>query len=77
MLREQAYKGSSSFISYSTVASSLVKKILLLCGLIQIPMVGRNPLFIPKTTDFGNILFFVEGTGPANTMVLKNHVQKM
>jgi hypothetical protein len=33
---------------------------------------------LPKTTDFlGNIFTFVEGTGPANTMVLKNHVQKM
>jgi hypothetical protein len=33
---------------------------------------------LPKTTDFGVTFFtFVEGTGPANTMVLKNHVQKM
>jgi hypothetical protein len=32
---------------------------------------------LPKQLIFGNIFTFVEGTGPANTMVLKNHVQKM
>jgi hypothetical protein len=30
---------------------------------------------LPKQLIF-NIFTFVEGTGPANTMVLKNHVQK-
>jgi hypothetical protein len=39
---------------------------------------GAQSLFmLPKQLILGNIFTFVEGTGPANTMVLKNHVQKM
>jgi hypothetical protein len=34
-------------------------------------------IYVTKTTDFwGNIFTLVEGTGPATTMLMKNHIQK-
>jgi hypothetical protein len=72
---------ASSFISYSTVASSLVniKSVTVAMWINTNPiLVGRNPCSCyQKQLILGNIFTFVEGTGPANTMVLKNHVQKM
>lgn len=81
-IKGQAYKGSSSsFIAYSTVASSLVsvKSITVSMWINTNPHTGgaQSLFMLPKTTDFwGNIFTLVEGTGPANTMLLKNHIQK-
>ncbi|TDE01264.1 LamG-like jellyroll fold domain-containing protein [Flavobacterium hiemivividum] len=81
-IKGQAYKGSSSsFIAYSTVASSLVslKNITVSMWINTTPHTGgaQSLFMLPKTTDFwGNIFTMVEGTGPANTMLMKNHIQK-
>lgn len=81
-VKGQAYKGSaSSFISYSTVASSLVnvKSVTVAMWINTNPHTGgaQSLFMLPKTTDFwGNIFTLVEGTGPANTMLIKNHIQK-
>jgi hypothetical protein len=81
-IKGQAYKGSpSTFIAYSTVASSLInlKSITVSMWINTNPHTGgaQSLFMLPKTNDFwGNIFTFVEGTGPAATMVLKNHIQK-
>lgn len=81
-IKGQAYKGSSSsFIAYSTVASSLieVKSITVSMWINTNPHTGgaQSLFMLPKTTDFwGNIFTLVEGTGPATTMLMKNHIQK-
>ena len=77
-----AYKGSaSSFIEYSTVGNALVdvKSITVSMWINTNPHTGgaQSLFMLPKTTDFwGNIFSLVEGTGPATTMLMKNHVQK-
>ncbi|RTZ01858.1 LamG domain-containing protein [Flavobacterium sp. RSP49] len=77
-----AYKGSaSSFIAYSTVPSVLVdvKSISVSMWINTNPHTGgaQSLYTLPKTSDFwGNIFTLVEGTGPAATMLLKNHIQK-
>lgn len=81
-IKGQAYKGSSSsFIAYSTVANSLVgvKSITVSMWINTNPHTGgaQSLFMLPKTTDFwGNIFTLVEGTGPATTMLMKNHIQK-
>jgi hypothetical protein len=37
---------------------------------------GAHLIYVTKTTDWGNIFTLVEGTGPATTMLMKNHIQK-
>jgi hypothetical protein len=38
---------------------------------------GAQSLFmLPKPLILGNIFTLVEGTGPATTMLMKNHIQK-
>lgn len=39
---------------------------------------GAQSLYmLPKKTDFwGNIFTLIEGTGPATTMLMKNHIQR-
>jgi hypothetical protein len=81
-IKGQAYKGSSSsFIAYNTVASSLkeVKSITVSMWINTNPHTGgaQSLFMLPKTTDFwGNIFTLIEGTGPATTMLMKNHIQK-
>jgi hypothetical protein len=76
---QQAYQGSSSsFIAYNNVANPLiVKALLFLCGLKQ-THIQESTIFIyvTKTTFLGNIFTLVEGTGPATTMLMKNHIQR-
>ncbi len=81
-LKGKAYKGSSSaFASYNTVSSSLsgIKSITVSMWIKTSPHTGgAQCLFmLPKTSDFwGNIFSLIEGTGPAETMLIKNHLQK-
>jgi hypothetical protein len=81
-IKGKAYKGStSSFIAYGTVASSLVdiKSITVSMWIKTDPHTGgaQSLFMLPKTSDFwGNIFSLIEGTGPAQTMLLKNHLQK-
>jgi hypothetical protein len=81
-VKGQAYQGSSnSFIAYSTVASALVdiKSITVSMWINTNPHTGgaQSLFMVPKTTDFwGNIFSLIEGTGPAETMLMKNHLQK-
>jgi len=81
-IKGKAYKGSSSsFIAYSTVASSVValKSITVSMWINTNPHTGgaQSLFMLPKTTDFwGNIFSMIEGTGPATTMLMKNHLQK-
>ncbi|MDZ4330631.1 MAG: LamG-like jellyroll fold domain-containing protein, partial [Flavobacterium sp.] len=81
-IKGMAYKGSSSsFIAYNAVASSLVdvKSITVSMWINTNPHTGgaQSLFMLPKTTDFwGNIFSLIEGTGPATTMLVKNHVQK-
>jgi hypothetical protein len=81
-IKGQAYQGSSSsFIAYNNVASPLIaiKSITVSMWIKTNPHTGgaQSLFMLPKTTDFwGNIFTLVEGTGPATTMLLKNHIQK-
>lgn len=81
-IKGEAYKGSpSSFISYNTVANSVVnvKSITVSMWIKTDPHTGgaQSLFMLPKKTDFwGNIFTLIEGTGPATTMLLKNHIQK-
>jgi hypothetical protein len=81
-IKGQAYRGSSSsFISYATVATSLVaiKSITVSMWINTNPHTGgaQSLFMLPKTTDFwGNIFTLVEGTGTGTTMLMKNHIQK-
>ncbi len=81
-IKGQAYQGSSSsFIAYNNVASPLIviKSITVSMWIKTNPHTGgaQSLFMLPKTTDFwGNIFTLVEGTGPASTMLLKNHIQK-
>lgn len=81
-VKGQAYQGSSnSFIAYSTVANALVdiKSITVSMWINTNPHTGgaQSLFMVPKTTDFwGNIFSLIEGTGPAETMLMKNHLQK-
>ena len=81
-IKGKAYKGSSgAFIGYNTVSSALanVKSITVSGWIKTSPHTGgAQCLFmLPKTTDFwGNIFTLIEGTGPAETMLVKNHLQK-
>jgi hypothetical protein len=81
-IKGEAYKGSpSSFISYSTVGNSVVnvKSISVSMWIKTAPHTGgaQSLFMLPKKTDFwGNIFTLIEGTGPATTMLLKNHIQK-
>lgn len=81
-VKGNAYKGSSSsFIAYSTVASAVVdvKSITVSMWIKTNPHTGgaQSLFMLPKTSDFwGNIFSLIEGTGPATTMLMKNHLQK-
>ncbi|RZJ54832.1 MAG: LamG domain-containing protein [Flavobacterium sp.] len=81
-IKGNAYKGSAtSFISYTTVANSIVnlKSITVSMWIKTDPHTGgaQSLFMLPKKTDFwGNIFTLIEGTGPATTMLLKNHIQK-
>ncbi|SHG22904.1 LamG domain-containing protein [Flavobacterium defluvii] len=81
-IKGEAYQGSaSSFISYNTVANSVVnlKSISVSMWIKTDPHTGgaQSLFMLPKKTDFwGNIFTLIEGTGPATTMLLKNHIQK-
>lgn len=81
-IKGEAYKGSaSSFIAYNTVGNSIVnlKSISVSMWIKTVPHTGgaQSLFMLPKKTDFwGNIFTLIEGTGPATTMLLKNHIQK-
>jgi hypothetical protein len=81
-VKGQAYKGSSSsFIAYNTVANSVInlKSISVSMWIKTDPHTGgaQSLFMLPKKTDFwGNIFTLIEGTGPATTMLMKNHIQK-
>lgn len=81
-IKGEAYQGSAnSFIAYNTVASSIVnlKSVTISMWIKTDPHTGgaQSLFMLPKKTDFwGNIFTLIEGTGPATTMLLKNHVQK-
>lgn len=81
-IKGDAYKGSSSsFIAYNTVSSSVInlKNITVSMWIKTNPHTGgaQSLFMLPKKTDFwGNIFTLIEGTGPATTMLLKNHIQK-
>jgi hypothetical protein len=81
-VKGQAYKGSTStFIAYSTVADNVVslKNISVSMWIKTEPHTGgaQSLFMLPKTSDFwGNIFSLIEGTGPATTMLMKNHLQK-
>jgi len=81
-VKGQAYKGSSSsFIAYNTVANSVInlKSITVSMWIKTDPHTGgaQSLFMLPKKTDFwGNIFTLIEGTGPATTMLMKNHIQK-
>jgi hypothetical protein len=81
-VKGEAYKGSSStFIAYNTVADNVVslKNISVSMWIKTEPHTGgaQSLFMLPKTSDFwGNIFSLIEGTGPATTMLMKNHLQK-
>jgi hypothetical protein len=81
-VKGEAYKGSTStFIAYSTVADNVVnlKNISVSMWIKTEPHTGgaQSLFMLPKTSDFwGNIFSLIEGTGPATTMLMKNHLQK-
>ena len=81
-IKGEAYKGSaSSFIAYNTVGNSVVnlKSISVSMWIKTTPHTGgaQSLFMLPKKTDFwGNIFTLIEGTGPATTMLMKNHIQK-
>lgn len=81
-IKGDAYKGSaSSFIAYNTVANSIInlKSITVSMWIKTEPHTGgaQSLFMLPKKTDFwGNIFTLIEGTGPATTMLMKNHIQK-
>ncbi|WP_348811558.1 LamG domain-containing protein [Flavobacterium maritimum] len=81
-IKGQAYKGSaSSFIAYNTVANSVIdlKNITVSMWINTNPHTGgaQSLFMLPKTSDFwGNIFSMIEGTGPEETMLIKNHLQK-
>jgi hypothetical protein len=81
-IKGEAYKGSaSSFIAYNTVGNSVVnlKSISVSMWIKTAPHTGgaQSLFMLPKKTDFwGNIFTLIEGTGPATTMLMKNHIQK-
>ncbi|MEN9909633.1 MAG: hypothetical protein RLZZ540_2782 [Bacteroidota bacterium] len=81
-IKGEAYQGSStSFIAYNTVASSVInlKSISVSMWIKTNPHTGgaQSLFMLPKKTDFwGNIFTLIEGTGPATTMLMKNHIQK-
>ena len=81
-IKGEAYKGSaSSFIAYNTVANSVInlKSITVSMWIKTEPHTGgaQSLFMLPKKTDFwGNIFTLIEGTGPATTMLMKNHIQK-
>jgi hypothetical protein len=81
-IKGQAYKGSaSSFIAYNTVSNSVIdlKNITVSMWINTNPHTGgaQSLFMLPKTSDFwGNIFSMIEGTGPAETMLVKNHLQK-
>lgn len=81
-IKGEAYKGSAtSFIAYNDVASSVInlKNITVSMWIKTEPHTGgaQSLFMLPKKTDFwGNIFTLIEGTGPATTMLLKNHIQK-
>ncbi|WP_316634690.1 LamG domain-containing protein [uncultured Flavobacterium sp.] len=81
-IKGDAYKGStSSFIAYNTVGNPIVnlKSITVSMWIKTDPHTGgaQSLFMLPKKTDFwGNIFTLIEGTGPATTMLMKNHIQK-
>lgn len=81
-IKGEAYQGSStSFIAYTNVASSIInlKHISVSMWIKTNPHTGgaQSIFMLPKKTDFwGNIFTLIEGTGPATTMLMKNHIQK-
>ncbi|MEP7095888.1 MAG: LamG domain-containing protein [Flavobacterium sp.] len=81
-IKGDAYKGSvSSFIAYNTVANPVInlKSITVSMWIKTEPHTGgaQSLFMLPKKTDFwGNIFTLIEGTGPATTMLMKNHIQK-
>lgn len=81
-IKGEAYKGSTtSFIAYNDVASSVVnlKNITVSMWIKTEPHTGgaQSLFMLPKKTDFwGNIFSLIEGTGPATTMLMKNHIQR-
>lgn len=81
-IKGEAYQGSStSFIAYSNVANSVInlKHISVSMWIKTNPHTGgaQSIFMLPKKTDFwGNIFTLIEGTGPATTMLMKNHIQK-
>lgn len=81
-IKGEAYKGSTtSFISYNNVAGSVanLKNITISMWIKTEPHTGgaQSLFMLPKKTDFwGNIFTLIEGTGPATTMLMKNHIQR-
>lgn len=81
-VKGEAYQGSStSFIAYTNVANSIInlKHISVSMWIKTNPHTGgaQSIFMLPKKTDFwGNIFTLIEGTGPATTMLMKNHIQK-
>ncbi|VXB71861.1 conserved exported hypothetical protein [Flavobacterium sp. 9R] len=81
-IKGQAYKGSpTSFIAYGSVANPIIglKNISVAMWIKTEPHTGgaQSLFMLPKKTDFwGNIFTLIEGTGPATTMLVKNHIQK-
>lgn len=81
-IKGEAYQGSStSFIAYNNVANSVIglKNISVSMWIKTNPHTGgaQSLFMLPKKTDFwGNIFTLIEGTGPATTMLMKNHIQK-
>jgi len=81
-VKGNAYKGSaSSFIAYNTVSNAVInlKNISVSMWIKTDPHTGgaQSLFMLPKKTDFwGNIFTLIEGTGPATTMLMKNHIQK-
>ncbi|MGC4039475.1 MAG: LamG domain-containing protein [Flavobacterium sp.] len=81
-IKGKAYQGSSTaFIGYSNVSPAIagLKSITVSGWINTAPHTGgAQCLFmLPKTSDFwGNIFTLIEGTGPAETMLIKNHLQK-
>jgi hypothetical protein len=74
-----AYQGSSSsFIAYNNVANPLIaiKSITVSMWIKTNPHTGgaQSLFMLPK--PLLNIFTLVEGTGPATTMLMKNHIQK-
>lgn len=81
-VKGEAYQGSStSFIAYNNVSSAVInlKSISVSMWIKTNPHTGgaQSLFMLPKKTDFwGNIFTLIEGTGPATTMLMKNHIQK-